>query len=44
MRLDITGAATLLVVVLAGCDPPPQASAGCGKDTDCKGDRVWEPG
>ncbi len=44
MRLDVAGAVTLFVVVLAGCDQPQQAAAGCGKDTDCKGDRVCETG
>jgi hypothetical protein len=32
-------------VALLGCEgPAPQAAAGCGKDTDCKGDRVCESG
>ncbi len=33
------------VVALLGCDgPASQAFTGCGKDTDCKGDRVCESG
>jgi hypothetical protein len=34
-----------LVTLLAACQGPgasPTASAGCGKDTDCKGDRICE--
>jgi hypothetical protein len=44
MRLDVAGAVALFVVVLAGCEQPQQAAAGCGKDTDCKGDRLCESG
>jgi hypothetical protein len=45
MRLSVAGAVALFVVVLLGCEQPTQqAAAGCGKDTDCKADRVCESG
>jgi hypothetical protein len=37
--------AVLFVVALAACEGPrgaPGETAGCGKDTDCKGDRICE--
>jgi hypothetical protein len=47
MRLVIAGAVALLVATVLGCEGPrvaQQAVAGCGKDTDCKGDRICESG
>jgi hypothetical protein len=41
----ITAAAVLFVVALAACEGPrgvTSGTAGCGKDTDCKGDRICE--
>ena len=47
MRLSTAGAIVLFVAAVLGCGGPrvaQQASAGCGKDTDCKGDRICESG
>jgi len=47
MRLSTAGAITLFVAAVVGCEVPKvaqQASAGCGKDMDCKGDRICESG
>jgi len=47
MRLSTAGAITLFVAAVVGCEGPKvaqQASAGCGKDMDCKGDRICESG
>ena len=44
MRPSPAGA-VLLFVALAACEGPragPVEAAGCGKDTDCKGDRICE--
>ncbi|HEY8086728.1 MAG TPA: hypothetical protein VIF09_02755 [Polyangiaceae bacterium] len=47
MRIVAAAAALGLVTSLAACQgpgasPTPTASAGCSKDTDCKGDRICE--
>lgn len=44
--LALTNALTAIVLLL-GCETPQSsqsAAAGCGKDTDCKGDRICEMG
>ncbi|WP_157596021.1 PQQ-binding-like beta-propeller repeat protein [Plesiocystis pacifica] len=47
-RGSVFGTPTLLVGVFvlasAGCRPTHPPSAGCGKDTDCKGDRICAEG
>lgn len=47
MRWLTTGAAVLTFVVAVGCDASrgeSSAASGCGRDTDCKGDRICDNG